>query len=411
MVFSVSLPGQQDSILMLTEEEIECAIKPVEIRNFKDNTERVKFQIVAGRPIGYSAAKGDDTSPFIWHLFKDQSAHGFEYVYTLEGINPTTMAKSGTAKIAASTLNQFNSNQYFGPATVQVDNGTGGMADIAISIFYEKEAIHPVSGNPNWFDYWQDNVIIKDLLESVPKIREFNLSTCEFEEKQGHNPITFTYDALLTYNEDYSIGIIEGTYGSHSFYPPKVEVGEGSANSFCTHLSTTPYLVSHQPVDIIIKLGPGASRKKPSWERDGTILEGIHVFYSTLVHELEHAQIKYDNWKDGYDKSKDVDDDEYHDGWEIMANQEMVQSTFNPKPYGEFTTTPKIDAYHSYHPDDLFQDPPRVSAGTDYEEWRCLKKEYYLYSELNSINSFDWSYDPPVGNSNDPRLRTKGKQW
>jgi len=415
MVFLVinSLSGQQNSILVQTEEDIECAIKPVEIKSFKDNTERVKFQIVAGRPIGYSAAKGEDTSPFTWHLFKDHSALGFEYVYTLEGINPTTMAKSGTAEIAINTLDLFNSNQYFGQATVKVDNATGGMVEKEVKIFYEKEAIHPVSGNPNWFDYWQDNTIIESLLNSVPKIKMFDISTCEFVEQSGNNPILFSYAPDYDYFEDYlpDRDSISGDYGSHRSYAHIIAVGEGTP--FCQDKFQVPTKVGYQPeVEISIKLGPGASRKKFAWNRSNNFIEGIHVYYSTLVHEVEHARIFYDNWKDGYSLDLfDKDKDNYHDDWEGIANSEMTESDFSPKPKGRFSDELGIDSYHRYHPDSLFQDPPKVSAGTDYEEWRCLKKEYDLFSQLYEIDEYDWSYDPPVEIYEDPRLRTQGKQW
>ena len=51
------------------------------------------------------------------------------------------------------------------------------------------------------------------------------------------------------------------------------------------------------------------------------------------------------------------------------------------------------------------------AAGTGYEEWRCLRKEYELFPRLNTINPYDWSYDPPVEAYQHPNYRNQGKQW
>lgn len=418
------LSGQIDTIGRSSIIDIECVAKPVSIKTFVDAEDSwgKKFKIVAGRSIKYSAKHGEKDYPFLWSLEKNMDDHELDYEYVMEGISPATVGRAGTLTLEDNTLLQLTENEYFGPAIISLDNDIGGSDSKTVEIFFEKEAIHTTSGNPNWFEYWQDNPIIKALLESVPRIKQFDLSTCKFVEKEGHNPIIFTYDANKNYVENYTTTTtttpttttttttIDGTYGSHSEHPPPVEVGAGTSSDFCADVYSEPTLVSNQPVEFFIKLGPGASKKKFAWERGSTILEGIHVFYSTLAHEVEHAQIFYDNWKDGYDKSKDDDGDDYHDDWENIANSEMDQSSFYPKPYGEFDIEIN-DEYHSYDPDSLFQDPPQVSSGTDYEEWRCLKKEYYLFSQLNEIDEYDWSYDPPVENNDDPRLRTQGKQW
>lgn len=412
------MSGQIDTMGRSSTIDIECVAKPVSIKTFVDAEDSwgKKFKIVAGRSIKYSAKHGEKDYPFLWLLEKNTEDHEIDYEYTMEGISPETIGRAGTLTFEDNTLGQLTENKYFGPAVLTLNNDVGGSDSKTVEMFFEKEAFHSTSGNPNWFEYWQDNPIIKALLESVPRIKEFDLSTCKFVEKEGHNPIIFTYDASKNYVENYTTTptstttTIDGTYGSHIEHKPILEVGAGTTAGFCANVYTEPTLVCHQPVEIFIKLGPGASKKKYAWERGSTILEGIHVFYSTVAHEVEHAQIFYENWKDGYDKSKDEDNDDYHDDWENIANSDMNHSSFFPKPYGRFEKG-IFDEYHSYDPNSLFQDPPQVSSGTDYEEWRCLKKEYYLFSQLNEIDEYDWSYDTPVENDDDPRLRTQGKQW
>ena len=92
----------------------------------------------------------------------------------------------------------------------------------------------------------------------------------------------------------------------------------------------------------------------------------------------------------------------------------MDNSNFPVKPHIRFTEheeDPGKDSYGPYDPNKLFLNPTwrGHTAGTEYEEWRCLLKEYNLFSQLNGIDNHDWSYDPP--NINNHNLRYQGKQW
>jgi hypothetical protein len=398
------LQAQQDLHPEAQAESLECVVEPIRIEFFRDKEERKAWKIVAGRPVQYFAKKGDDSESFSWIL----THVGANCTYQLQPIEPATLGRQGTLEIEI----LWNENKFFGPVEVKVNNGAGGEDEKDAHLFFIKEAVNPVTNNPNWFDFWQDNVVIGFMKNSIPKIKTYNINTCQWENNTGYLSVPLAYDQTLHYEEDYSetAESIRGTYGAHrAFHSGNIEIGVTSENNFCSDESTM-IVNQHQP-EILIWLGSGASKKKGAWRRSDKTLVGIHTYYSTLIHEFEHARIFWENWNNGFINILDADRDKYRDGWEKIANSEMDASNLSIKPYARFNSVLDEDAYQRYDPDRLFENPPKHSAGTEYEEWKARQAEYEIFSVLHYINPFDWSYDPPPGNEENPKMRNQGKQW
>jgi hypothetical protein len=392
------LQAQQDLHPEAQAESLECVVASVRIHYFWDKEERKAWKIVAGRPVQYFAKKGDDSESFSWTL----THVGANHTYQLQPIEPATLGRQGTLEIE----NLWNENKYFGPVNVALDNGVGGKDVQDGSIYFVKNASNPLTGNPNWFEFWQDNTIVRALLQSIPNQQVFNTQTCKFEAEPGIAKAYLKYETFLFQKN----GECEPIYVHQS-------VGKGTP--FCQDLYNEPTRVNIRPTEYQIRMGSNTSKSKHAWNRDpSTLIEGVHAFYSTLVHEIEHANIYYESWKNGFDESKDRDEDNYRDDWESLANLEMKNSSFHPKPFIRFNGVKdddnenvEITLLNDSHQENyithlLFQNPAWYSAGTEYEEWRCLKKEYELYHQLDIINPYDWSYDP----TKKPHT-IQGKQW
>jgi hypothetical protein len=193
------------------------------------------------------------------------------------------------------------------------------------------------------------------------------------------------------------------TYGS-SFFNATGFLNEDPFGPPCNDNSPPHlYAVGYKPGALDIKIGEGCGFRKnlpanPSADINGDI-EGIHVLYSTVAHEVEHAIITCEGWADGYDSALDEPfpiKDNYRDGWETQIN---LQNTGNPG-YCPFTIGVNDMFNPNYIPANL-GNCVLESAGTNYEEARCRNKESTL--NLILVNPFDWSFDPTTN--------IQGKQW
>lgn len=149
---------------------------------------------------------------------------------------------------------------------------------------------------------------------------------------------------------------------------------------------------------IEIGLGCGTVTKETA---HGNIISGIHVFYGTVVHEVEHAIIDCEIWADGYDRNLDMDADGYRDDWELFFNMNIPPGA---PPCIQFDLSGQNnDVYSGAYMPNLLGNCPNLnySAGTEYEEWRCRDREANLNFDL--INDFDWSFDPS--------FEIQGKNW
>lgn len=176
-------------------------------------------------------------------------------------------------------------------------------------------------------------------------------------------------------------------------------------NQICSSTSSETVVTDYEPYYCRIDIGQGCGFSKSL--KDGTKLQGIHVFYSTLIHEREHTIIKCENWDTedipngvtkGYSTNWDMDGDGYKDAWEILhENDGFDLDQFDAYGYdinGNAVT---------YNSKLLGQSPPVYSAGTEYEEARCRDLEVASKGLHININQYDWSFDPSHIN--------QGKQW
>lgn len=215
------------------------------------------------------------------------------------------------------------------------------------SVFYKKDDPHPQFNYylPNWFVFWRQGLGIPKEVSDI-KFIDFNL------------PQFAAFKANKIY----------GVYQRPEPIQPQIF----EANSILmTQLASEDYPFSANS------------------ELAGQIIYGIHNYYSTWTHELEHAIIFKENWPSGYDITQDVDLDYYNDAWE----DKHKVNKFKVRNAG------LVDY------EDLYDNNNPLSNGLNYEESRCFSKEDKLVLEgkISHNDHLDWSYDY-TNNFN-------GKQW
>jgi hypothetical protein len=266
--------------------------------------------------------------------------------------------------------------------------------DQIVKVFFNKDEIHPVSGDPNWFRYWKD-INLPELINylTIPSIPVFDFETCAFvpQSPPYNNTIKLTllYDALLPYDPI----TMTGTLGANNFFSISTVPAVG-----CPDFDKviTQFYID----DYTIKLGPGCSQADANLNDPASPYRGIHTFYRTVAHEAEHARIEAEVWSTGYASNWDMDNDGYRDEWEQMINDNLPPGACYQFSMG--TPGSENDIYQSnYEPLDLGKCPPLYNAGTEYEEWRCRNVADNV--QLEEIDEFDWSFDPNGIN--------QGKQW
>jgi hypothetical protein len=278
--------------------------------------------------------------------------------------------------------------------------------DAKVQVFFQKDSTNNPDGTvPNWFYYWRQIPEIQNLLNSVPGFLMYDRGNCRFDEVPTSVNLSLVYSGdKFPYNEAGSY-----TMGANLFnVENKVKEDLYSISPPSCIAITDPQnlaIVSYgNPQKIEIGEGCGYKKLKDVCNTAGGEIEGIHAFYSTVAHEVEHARITSEVWnfthlsipdvKAGYMLIYDRDRDNYKDIWEELSPAGL-EYKFNPDPDED-------GIKDRYHPDYLHCFcTGTCSAGTQYEETRCRNVEKAL--NLNAINAFDWSYD--MTNTH------QGKQW
>jgi hypothetical protein len=307
------------------------------------------------------------------------------------------------------------------------------LSDFTIEAYFSKDEIHPLANTPNWFDYWSQIPIIQDLLDAVPGIPLYDSNNCAFTPNPGKNAIELIYDPNLTFNPPPARTTFGLGKGNQIDGGMTVKENLGDYGNKCEIGTLKPGAAVGYRYPFRIYLGEGCSKRK---DRDGRVpngthtIRGIDVFYSVLIHEVEHLMIECEVWSPGYmydfldtmdsryDIYADRDKDGYRDAWELMVNinnPSLVRFSIAKKDPITGTLLPPFDRYNvdplngnsttTYNLSLLGQPwqsvKNQISAGTYYEENRCRDEE--LNFILNQIHPYDWSFDPSK--------QDQGKNW
>ncbi len=245
-----------------------------------------------------------------------------------------------------------------------------------VKVFFRRYDINK-SNVPNWFYYWGQ--LVESKLK-VNNIRYLEEQTSTWVDNPDDLVFKLTYSNQGKYKWNPAPGA-DVTYGSNKFRfrPNKIEFPSGSGIYVGTGFTNNP--------EIIIGDGNGF------WEHGRDYIDGIQLFYETVIHELYHTQLYLIKYPNGYTSQLDLDDDFYPDSEEVAYNLKWQNSTrkkFNIG--GPYITEPYT--YEKYKKGDV------LNAATMYEEDLCNIK---LVVNSNSLNDKDWSYDP--------NNKVIGKNW
>lgn len=408
IMFSLLSYHQDAKAQSTTSGNVECMIpSTITIDKFTSGKD---LKVVIGNKINYKS-KGDKTLPIHWKMgkykdgvYSDTLIFSTDTALTI----PPIWKEKGDVYISKSQLPTSNDDFGLTRGNVYVQTGATPIIkdDEQVKVFFNKNdrCIHdPLV--PNWFYYWKQSPIIQNLL-SIPGFTLYDETTCSF--KSNPTPITL--------NLQFIIGSVYNPTGSNEYGFCKF--GSGNMAKYepypkCDKVTDPPRTVlsnytNSSNTSTSIFIGEGCGFEKTM--KDGTILQGIHVLYSTIIHEREHAIIECENWeKDslaidvgkGYSSLWDLDRDGYKDVWELSHSP-----IFGIEGFGGYT---KKDAYGldisgiptSYDSSKLGMGI--YSAGTEYEESRCRQVELNSKSLFNLINQYDWSFDKSK--------IIQGKQW
>jgi hypothetical protein len=278
--------------------------------------------------------------------------------------------------------------------------------EVKVKVFFEKDAMNNPNGTvPNWFYYWSQISLIQNLLNSVPGFVMYDRPNCKFNQTPAPVSLSLEY-AGAKYPYSQTSGYTLGTNLFAVDNMSKEDLFSVSPPS-CIGITAPQNLaiVSYgNSQKIEIGEGCGFQKLRDVCNQASGIIEGIHAFYSTVAHEVEHARIASEIWsfthpndpnvEAGYLLSYDEDRDNYKDIWERYSIDGPTNG-FNPDPL----TGGSDDKYDPNYLHCFCSGT--CSKGTQYEEERCRAVEKSL--NLNAINDFDWSYDP---------TRThQGKNW
>lgn len=341
----------------------ECISNPVTIKihrlwieKFKDPASTQKNFVVVDQNIHHEALASPDCANFSWEL------RGSTKVWTLTQNESRQSENMIIDKLSVSNKNTQDFGIGYGVIKVSCkdetnqlyitysdkldmpDNGNSSTNNAIVrimpqtfraSVFYKKDEPHPKHSFfvPNWFIYWRQGVGFTPPL--VTNVKFLDINDKNFKEFASH--LGFFQRPILPRNFDANTIYVTQLASENSIFPPGSEL-------------------------------------------QGFEITGIHNYYSTFTHELEHAKIFLENWPNGYNVSEDTDYDYYNDNWEI-----------NHSSFGF-----KVRQAGIKDTDDIYdQDNPK-STGTIYEEIRCVKteEELVLTSKIREHDHKDWSFDP-----------------
>ena len=375
-------------------ESIECNSSFI-IRKFQDKSKA--GNIVIDKEIEYHATPSIGSN-WIWEVGSE--ANGiFTPKWSLAAITPTVLGGLGEGKLNSTALPSLNSELGSTFSIVQASktvtsteiaksNDPGSLIPNGVRVFFKKNQINPHSGYPNWFHYWKQE-IPNSLLE-MPGIKLYNVNTCSYNT----NPTKFNLQIEYISGAPFVLGAPNTVYGYTQTDIPSIatsllSLSQGGVCPASAGLGTV--VTGYHPSLLKIHIGDGCGYQKsdPSWPFiPSKIIEGIHVFLLTVVHETTHVRIGCELWADGYSSSADLDEDRYPDDWELMVA--------DPK-YG--FKVPQNDAFSTNFPQHLPLGWQLGTAGTWYEEATCKEAEKSF--NRNLLDSKDWSFDTSY----------QGKQW
>jgi|JI10StandDraft_1071094.scaffolds.fasta_scaffold01464_5 hypothetical protein len=373
--------------------QVEC-LSGLTIKNFSSHNNTWKV-VVSGmdiegkmvkEKIKYKAIGHDPNSNLTWKLF---SGVGSEDYWDLKPLNSTTWNSTGEAYIPYEKHPVNNSD--FGEANgiVKLTSGSQSVLSTdpipnpgkAIQVYFRKDDPNYFDKNvPNWFYYWSQLVANNLSVESIPLFDE-NTQTW------NSNPSNITFELIYCNSgkfqwQDGAPGV-DITYGENTFgfRPSKIEYPLGSGI----------YVGKDFNLFIpIIKIG----QANGYWDLANPSIEGIQCFYETVLHEIHHTNLFLKMYPDGYTSALDADLDGYAD------SEELIYNNTNPsRKQFKLGDNNHKDKYKSYNYSDYLLGTV-LNAATMYEEDLCRIEQK---NGSNSLNSFDWSYDP--------NNKVIGKNW
>lgn len=352
----------------------ECISNPVSIKihrlwieKFKDPASPQNHFVVVDQNIHHEALASPDCANFSWELRGstkvstlnlNQSRQSVNMIIpTLSVVNKNTQdfgISYGAIKVSCKDV---TNQEYitFSDKLELPDNGNFNTNNAIVritpqtfraSVFHKKDEPHPRYNFfvPNWFIDWRQGVGYTPPLVNDVKFIDTKLPEFEYYKNKK----------------------------AYGFYQKPIQPRIFEANTvFITQLASEEFSF------------PQVS------ELHGHKINGIHNYFSTYTHELEHAKIFLENWPNGYNAIEDTDLDYYNDNWEI----DHKSYDFKVRQTGIKDT---VDIYDPDNP---------KSIGFIYEEIRRVKteEELVLSSKVREHDHKDWSFDP--------NSRFNGKQW
>ncbi len=401
LFFSNHLVFAQINTRTISGESLDCILAGIEISKFRsENIADVQsWKVVIGKQIKYRA-RGKKSGNWNW------SVNNYDLMdFTNQSEEPDWKNK-GSIIIPTNQLPM--TNEELGVNTITAEKDNGDMDSHEIEVFFAKDdPNHHNPDVPNWFYYWSKIPIIQNMLE-IPGIALWqkynpedpdNIENCSFVAPKADFVLNLKY-AGYPYTTEDNKSIQYGNQNFNVLLMKRDDIIENavdpSAEENCGFPLSNLDQVVYDYGDRVgtINIGQGCGFRKKL--KDGSSIEGVYAFYSTVVHEVEHALIDCQLWETGYSTSNDQDNDGYPDSWEMMPQNGItftVSSTFDNPPYDTYGFNKDTGDPEPYNSDSLGQIPPKYSAGTEYEEARCRDKEVLLKSNHNNLDKYDWSYD------------------
>lgn len=310
---------------------------------------------------------------------------------------PGPFILKGDAYIPYAKLPMLNDDfgTTHGDATVIENNQTSGAIQKDVKVFFRKDDMNYNDDKlPNWFFYWSQIPLIQDLLQ-LDGMYLYDIKNCKFNDTPTPYKIPLYFDKNLD----------PGVAGSTNF--PYLKLEEFKPSQCYDQSGDKKQKIiaeySKNGDQIKIRVGQIASEISGFCKGQEPERKGIHVFYNTIAHEVEHVKLKFEIWNythpskpevfPGYNDIWDLDRDYYKDVWE---EKDLVASKMFETESGT-----NQDRYISNYSDCFCFNKYPCSAGTQYEEERCRKVANEL--DYQAIDKFDWSYDL--------YLKYQGKQW
>ena len=291
---------------------------------------------------------------------------------------------------------------------------------------------------PNWFYYWSQIPPIQDLLvipnmtfwKPFDPLNPTDPDACSWVAADPTDP-NDTYTLSLVYRGDWGFTtdpLVPVQYGETNYSVQSMEKDDIIQNFTASPTTPDPrncgfpttnldvVAIGYGGNDFHIEIGQGCGFYKTL--ANNSEIDGIYCFYSTVVHEREHALIELELWGGGYlignginvDGSRtslDIDNDGYPDAWELTQNNFTVSANPNIAPFDEYGVNTNDGTDLEYSNLDL-QTNPLYSAGTVYEEVRCRDKEVAASANHESLlDHLDWSFDDGATFN----VLNQGKQW